>query len=534
MIKINKKDSIIDIIIKISNCKEKEITLDIPFAHPILHNSTSLKILKNKAWNKELIIITNDKTSKNILKNLWIRYTQDKNENLLEYNYSFWEYTKYLIKSYILEFFQIFSSKTGSIKSEYKLKNPSNSKIWIFLLVVILSLFLFLFVFYFAVNKTYIEITPEISIKTKAKNFVFREVNKDEIPSSNVIKLKKVSKNVIFSNTYGTSWIDKTKIKHSKWKVKFYNHLAEKVELLWNTRLQSINWVLFTTDTPVKIPPAEVTSDWKIIPWTKLISITSVLHNVNWEVVWDKANLKRNEFLELPGLTNHKDKIYAKTYSKISWANNNIVKQLTKQDIENAKKALELSLKQQAIDELKQQIIDDNNLNNIDYKILWVDDIIEYSEFNIIWLDKIKPWENIDNFELSWTIKITSYTYNTKKLLSELSSSIKWHVLEEVEKILYLNDKSLRVANIISKEKEPLEIKATVWIEVFYIHNFSWSRNSYINKLKNSISWLDKDVANKVLLNNSRISDVSIEIRPFFVDKVSKINDNIIIDILER
>jgi hypothetical protein len=31
MIKINKKDSIIDIIIKIDNCKQKEIILDFPF-----------------------------------------------------------------------------------------------------------------------------------------------------------------------------------------------------------------------------------------------------------------------------------------------------------------------------------------------------------------------------------------------------------------------------------------------------------------------------------------------------------------------
>jgi hypothetical protein len=49
MIKINKNDSIIDIIIKINNCKKNEIILDFPFGHPIIHNYTSLKILKNKA-----------------------------------------------------------------------------------------------------------------------------------------------------------------------------------------------------------------------------------------------------------------------------------------------------------------------------------------------------------------------------------------------------------------------------------------------------------------------------------------------------
>jgi hypothetical protein len=71
MIKINNKDSIIDVIIKINNCKQKEIVLDFPFGHPIIHNHTSLKILKNKAWKKDLIIITNDKTAQRIWKNLW-------------------------------------------------------------------------------------------------------------------------------------------------------------------------------------------------------------------------------------------------------------------------------------------------------------------------------------------------------------------------------------------------------------------------------------------------------------------------------
>jgi CRISPR/Cas system CSM-associated protein Csm2 small subunit len=49
MIKIHKHDSIVDIIIKIKDNKEKDIVLEFPFLHPVLHNYTSLKILKNKA-----------------------------------------------------------------------------------------------------------------------------------------------------------------------------------------------------------------------------------------------------------------------------------------------------------------------------------------------------------------------------------------------------------------------------------------------------------------------------------------------------
>ncbi|MDR2640279.1 MAG: hypothetical protein LBC61_02915 [Candidatus Peribacteria bacterium] len=49
MIKVNKNDSIVDIIIKIKNSKEKEVILEFPFGHPVLHNYISLKILKTKA-----------------------------------------------------------------------------------------------------------------------------------------------------------------------------------------------------------------------------------------------------------------------------------------------------------------------------------------------------------------------------------------------------------------------------------------------------------------------------------------------------
>jgi len=45
---------------------------------------------------------------------------------------------------------------------------------------------------------------------------------------------------------------------------------------------------------------------------------------------------------------------------------------------------------------------------------------------------------------------------------------------------------------------------------------------------------MKKDEALKVLLNNSKISDVQIEVRPFFIDTISKINDNIIIKIVEK
>lgn len=535
MIKINKNDSIIDIIIKINNCKKNEIILDFPFGHPIIHNYTSLKILKNKAWKKDIIIITTDKTAQIIWKPLWIKYSKIGVEDLVEYNYTFLEYSKYLFKRYITELFEMFWSKTQNIILEYHKKNSTwNSKIWFFMVWLMISILLFIFVFYFAVNKTYIYITPEITIKTRSENFIFIEGWKSELSNNNVINLDKVSKLIYLTSTFWTSWVNESELKLSKWKIRFFNELNEDVQLIKNTRLQTDDGILFTTDDYVNIPKATMSSSWILIPWTIKVDITSKIHDVKWKIAWEKSNIDDWVILSLPWLKTDRNKIYAKTLWKIKWWNNNYIKQLSQEDIDNAKVILETKLKQQALYELKKQIEEDNKNNNITYDILWIDDILKYSDLSITWVEKLKIWSKIDNFELSWTIKITSYIYNTEKVLNELSNTIKWNLLEDVEKMLFINNKSLRISNVMNRIEVPLEIKATAQVEVFFSHNFLNEKNNYVEKLKNIIWWINKDEALKILLNNPNISDVKIDIRPFFISTISKISDNIIIKVVEK
>jgi hypothetical protein len=55
--------------------------------------------------------------------------------------------------------------------------------------------------------------------------------------------------------------------------------------------------------------------------------------------------------------------------------------------------------------------------------------------------------------------------------------------------------------------------------------------SNYVEKLKNTISGIDKSEALKNLINNPKISDVKIETRPFFMKKISKIPKNIVFKI---
>jgi CRISPR/Cas system-associated endonuclease Cas1 len=62
------------------------------------------------------------------------------------------------------------------------------------------------FVFYFAVNKTNVYITPEVTIKTATKNLYFEvEQTESAFQEENSIPLKEISKIVSITETFGTT-----------------------------------------------------------------------------------------------------------------------------------------------------------------------------------------------------------------------------------------------------------------------------------------------------------------------------------------
>jgi len=539
MIKIKTGDSIIDIISKIINCEEKNIILEFPFWHLVLHNYLSLKILKNKANRKELIIVTTDLTSKKIWESLWIKYSIIKNsdfikeKNILKYNYSFFEYFKFEVKKHFIEFksFILKNKKLNSIKKyEYK-----HTWLWFFIAILWISTLLLLFIFYFTVNKTYIYITPEIEVKTKSKNFVFKVQNNDSIENtSKIIKLKEISLNISLKEKYKTSWINENNIKKASWKAKLINKTNENIKLVTKTRLQTWSWLIYEIIWDSFIPKARIWT-WKtIIAWETIVNIISKIKDINWRIIWQKWNIKSWVFLSIPWLKDIKNNIYARSYGKIKWWITPSNKIVSKKDIKNAKKFFEERLKKYALNKLKTKIIKNNKINKTFYNILSVNNIIKYNNLNIKTIWDIKAWQIIDYFELQWNINIKTYTYNEKNVINKLRNTIKDLSLEEIENILLIDEKSLRVSNVIYKIEKPFSIKATMEVEVYYSQNFLSKNNWYIDRLKWNILWINKDDAKKILLNNLKISNVQIETRPFFIKNISNIPNNIVFKIQDE
>ena len=530
MIKVNKEDSIIDIIIKIKHVEWNEIILEFPFGHPILHNFTSLRILKTNAGIKDLVIITSDITAKKIGKKLWIKYTLIKYTDLLEHNYSFSEYLKFLVKNYGREIKGIFKKKKlEELYSPYfQNKKEQKTKIWIFFITLLVSIALFIFVFYFAVNKTSVYITPDITVRTAAKNLTFEyQQEESAFQDENVIPLQEITKLVTLNETFWTSWIDEESVIRASWEVTFYNKLPEKVRLRSNTRLQSDSGIIYTTQGSVDIPASFTDGSWKLILWEKTSQIIAKLYDDENNFIWVRWNTWTGQLLMLPGLKTDQDKIYAYTTGIIDWWTNSYEKILWKDDIKNAKIILEWKLQDYALTQAKKEITDNNNNNNVTYKILDVDDIIQWSNLGISWDEELKIWSKIKSFELSGTIKITTYIYNSELVLNHLKSTLKDSLLSEVEDLRYIDENSMRVALVINRQENPLKIKASSEIQSSFTHNFLNKKNTYVEKLKFTIAWMNKEEAKKVLLNNSKISNVEIETRPFFMKNISSIPNNI-------
>lgn len=538
MIKIHKNDSIIDIIIKITHCKEKQIVLDFPFWHPVLHNATSLKIIKTKADKKELVIITSDQTAKLIAQRLGIKYSLIHNSDILKYNYSFLEYSKVLFFNYINEIKNLFRKSKGYENfDDYKNRYfKQKTRIWFFLIGLWISFLLLVFIFYFAVNKTYIYITPEITVKNKARNITFQELEDTyTIENDNVIRLKKIEKLVYLEEVFGTSWVANSNIQKSRGTVTLKNKLTEFIDLRPKSRLQAPNGSIFFISSGVRIPSATYSSSGSIIPGSIDVAIESSTHDINGEIVWDKANLEAEVFLFFPGLADEKKNIFAHTKTLITWADNKYTKTLGKDDVKNAKKILENKLKSYALVEVKKFIKQWNQTNNVEYKLLSEHQSVLYSWLNIAWDTNLKLGEELKDFKLSGSLKIVAFTYNSESVLNKLKNTVQDGLLDEIENILYINDDSLRIGHkVYQNKKSPYTLKATVQVEAFYTHNFLSKKNNYVQKLKWFIQSTPVVDAEKLLINNPKISNVEIEVQPFFMKKVSSIPDNIIFKIIEK
>lgn len=548
MIKVLQTDTIVDVVNKINNCDEKEILIEFPFWHNILHNYMSLKILKNKAGNKRITILTNDLISKKIWSSLGINYSiikdwdfiKEKNlkQELLKHNFTFFEYLIFEIRKYFARFVNFLWKKTWINTLKYYNPYDRIKKTWLLFLIIWLftSIWMLFFIFYFAVSKTYIEIIPEISIKTKATNIIYEEWSSELSMISKELKvpIKKIQQKIDLKYTHKTTWIDYENTLRATWEVTLINELRDEQTFRPKTRLLTSDWLVFETTDWVKIPPKTKNWSWETVFWTAKANIIARITDEKWQFIWERWNIKDATFT-IPWLKFNQNNIYAKLNWETKGWSNNIKYIVWEDDVENAKKILEEMLKTESLKQLKAKIEEDNKLSWVKYEIVQIKDILKYKWLEITTLPKeIKVWEKIDKFELTWTITVETYIYNKTSVLSLMRNVINDSLLNWTDKLIFIDENSLRMTVVLDKQENPLKIKATTEVDMWISYDFDNNANFYNQRLKTLVLWLSNDEAKNILINEEKISNVNIENTPFFIKKVSSNLDNIIMKIRQQ
>lgn len=538
MIPISKNDSIMDIVLKINNCEEKEVILQFSFGHPILHNHLSLKILKNKTEPKKLIIVTSDLSSKKIGKKLWIEYSIIKDpkfieqQDILKHNFSFTQYLKYELNNYYKEFQSLLKQNkqvNSLMKYKYKAYNDKIG-IGIFIVSFIFSLFLLLFIFYFAVNKTYVTITPEIKIETRGANFVFSEREQDSVFSGdNTIPITTYSTSITLTKDFSTTGIDENSTQKAKGEIIIFNQLLEPIDLKNNTRVQRKDSVEYKIQSSVWLPAAIQDDNGSIIPSQTTVNITASNYDAKWQFIWSRWNSNGEVSFIIPGLPEElRSKIYAKTSSEIKGGSDDYKTILTQEDIDKATEIIKAQLKSEVTAQAKQSIQQNNLNNNSLIDILDVNEAISYGDPLIQIPDNIQAGTVQNTFNVTWTISADFYLFDKQQVINKLKKTINDSLLSDVEELIRIDKDSLRVSHIISSQDNPIEIKATSEVAILLQHNFVNPEDSFVQQLKYTIMWMEPQQAEWVLRNNEKIQDVSVYNQPFFIKKIPQIPSNII------
>lgn len=544
MIYIKFDDTIIDIIQKIEQVESWDIFLDIPVGHPLLHNYISLKILRNKVEkSRRLVIITSDRLSKKIGQTLGIEYSLVRNKDVIEdaskaqilqENFSMWEYLWYQLKHYKSEVFDIFeqNKKVADLKRKSKKlqeKVPFSLVFWLFFL----SILLFVFIYYIAISKTFITIRPELSIRKEALNFTFTEEQSGSVLwESRNIQVERISKIIEIQESFSTSLRETKDEQSAFWKIRIYNITPEPLALVPNTRFMSADGVIYDIDSWIQVPAAVSDNFWQTEAWTIEVTVKARPQDIQWAISGLRWNIASGSKLILPWLSEDmQDLVYAETIEDFTWWTEEYVSRIAESDIDIAKRLLTEKLRSEVMEQLKNDIDTYNILNNTTRALLTLQNTLDYGTPQIFIIDDLKAWDSAETFELQWIIELKGFMYNEWEIIQRLRRRIDEKRLEWVEKILQVDANSLKAIELISRQNNPFRLKASFEIEIVSEHDFLHQNNTYIEALAERIRGLDVIEAERVLLNDIFISQVEIQNRPFFRKKISRLPRNIFFEI---
>ncbi len=165
------------------------------------------------------------------------------------------EYLRYEIKRGIQYLWFIIFEKTKANKRIIHIKK-SGSHFALIIVGLIMSMTLLLFIFHFAVSKTIITITPQISIRPISTNIVYTEASGSLLSSKNTLALKKIRIPITHSMKFQLETVDPNSTTNARGTITIYNELPTAQALKPMTRFITLDGIVFRSINWINVPAA--------------------------------------------------------------------------------------------------------------------------------------------------------------------------------------------------------------------------------------------------------------------------------------
>lgn len=190
--------------------------------------------------------------------------------------------------------------------------------------------------------------------------------------------------------------------------------------------------------------------------------------------------------------------MYAKSKENFSGGADPSVHVLTEQELNGFKKTMEEKLQKDSRDALDKKLATDKETTGEDYAML-VLDTIKYTpaEFEITSGQKVG--DTAEEIQLKAKNVISTTVMDRKSTIAYLTDIFHENLLQGTSKELGIHPDTLRVSNVVSRNENDTEIKATLEMNTSTTYDLENAANELTHRLKVIIAGLSKDEAKQRL-----------------------------------
>jgi hypothetical protein len=460
---------------------------------------------------------------------VWIKAEYDKTfekKNILAHNMSMWEYFVYEVKRWFgyIRFFLV-----QRFFRQEKIHHIRKTSPNLFLMIsgLIVSITLLLFIFHFAVSKTFVHITPQISIRPISANIVYA-INGNSgslFQAKNNIIMKKVTLPVEYEMQFNLDTVDPNSTTAAQWTVIIFNELDADQALKPQTRFITQNGEVFRTRDWINVPASKTLNGITEI-WSVEAVLIADLNDEAGKVIGQRGNIPNGTDLTIPWLKFNRDKVYAKAKESFhGWADPK-VHIVSEGEIKKFQWIVREQLYNKARERIQQYLDENKKSSGEDYALLMGDGVTFDNE-----KVDISSWQKYGDIanevSIKWTLSVSALVYDRKSTIAYLTEVFREGLLRWTDKELAIHTDTLRMTNIVSQADDRSRIKATMEMTASITYDFENATNDLTRNMKILIAWLSKKEAISRLINAWHVKEIDITFSPFWIRNVSSNVDNI-------